>query len=71
MKKSCIYLSLSVFTLLVLSSCYNCVECINCADEANNVAEICYDEGRPYYRNRQEWREDVKTYERLNQCECQ
>lgn len=66
-----IHLVLSIVFSMLLSSCYNCVECINCANEENNVAEICYDEGRPYYRNRQEWREDVKTYERLNQCECQ
>ena len=53
-----------------LSSCYQCVECTGCASADNDVEEICYDEARPYYRNRQEWRQDVKSYEKLNDCDC-
>jgi hypothetical protein len=62
---------LFLFAASSFSSCLQCVECTNCTDSDNNVEEICYDEARPYYRNRQEWRQDVKSYETLNGCQCQ
>jgi hypothetical protein len=59
-----------LFCSLILSSCYNCVECTNCADPENNVDEICFSEANDYYSSRKEWRDDVKAYEKLYECDC-
>lgn len=63
-----------LFSLLILGvfleGCLTCVECNNCLSPENNVEELCYDEAKPYYRNRQEWRKDVKAYEKLHECDC-
>ncbi len=67
---------LSVF--IALSACKNCVECTGCdvcatcpaGEQDMNVSEICYSEAKDYYANRREWRDDIKAYEKLWNCEC-
>ena len=62
-------LSIFLFLIVIISSCKNCVEC-TCTDTANDVERICYSEAKDYYSSRREWRDDIKAYEKVNDCEC-
>ncbi|MEQ9186880.1 MAG: hypothetical protein RLP15_04040 [Cryomorphaceae bacterium] len=62
---SLLFLSLSC----LVSGCLDCAECTDCIDPVYDQ-EMCFRENRDYYSDRREWRDDVKAYEALFECNC-
>lgn len=55
--------------IAVLTSCLDCADCTGCADPSRDTA-MCFRDYKDYYRDKQEWRDDVRAYEDVNDCNC-
>ena len=70
MSKNIFFAILLFFTAVGMTSCYNCVDCNGCDDPSYDTTDACYGDAKDYYRNRKEWKDDVKSYESLHGCDC-
>jgi len=67
--KTAFSIAFAIAAAVVMTGCLDCADCSDCADASRDTA-LCYRDYKEYYRDRREWRDDVKAYEDVYQCNC-